>query len=73
MDDIFLRYCDMPCSIRAYTYINSDGSYTIVINSKLSTEMRLTAYQHEMHHIKSRDYDKKCSVGIIEINAHGTY
>lgn len=70
MDDIYTRYINLPCSIRAYAVQSPDGSYTIVINSRLSHEMQLAAYAHEFRHIQDRDFDKDCSVDTIEYNAH---
>lgn len=63
-------YIDMPGAIKAYTACNADGTFTIVLNSRLTHEQHLISYQHELEHIKSGDYDKKCSVDLIEINAH---
>ena len=63
-------YADMPTTIKAYTEINSDNTYTIVLNSRLSREQHLLSYYHEMKHIENNDYDKKCDVNIIEFEAH---
>lgn len=63
-------YADMPTTIKAYTVINSDNTYTIVLNSRLSREQHLLSYYHEMKHIENNDYDKKCDVNIIEFQAH---
>lgn len=38
---------------------NEDGTYTILINSRLSHESRLETYKHAMHHINSNDFKKK--------------
>ncbi len=63
-------YADMPTTIKAYTVINSDNTYTIVLNSRLNREQHLLSYYHEMKHIENNDYDKKCDVNIIEFEAH---
>ncbi len=38
---------------------NEDGSYTILINARLSYERQLQAYEHAMKHINSNDFEKK--------------
>lgn len=69
MDNIRTVFIDMPTTIKAYTILKDDF-YTIVINSSLSYEMQEEAYNHELRHILNGDFDRKCSVGLIEINAH---
>lgn len=50
---------------------NEDGSYTILINARLSHEGQLQAYAHAMKHINSNDFQKE-DVQKIEIVAHST-
>lgn len=69
-DDVNILYTDMPPTIKAYTVSNPDCTYTIVLNSRLSREQHLISYYHEMAHIKNGDYERKCSVDLIEVNAH---
>ena len=68
--DVNVILTDMPASIPAYSVANPDLSYTIVLNSRLSYERQLMAYHHEMEHIENGDFEKKCSVDIIECYAH---
>lgn len=70
LKEVFTRYANMPSSIRAYTVLNSDDSYTIILNSRLSREQHLLSYYHEMRHIEDGDYEKHCSVDLIELMAH---
>lgn len=49
---------------------NSDGSYTILINARLSYGSQLKAYEHAMRHIHNNDFEK-ASVQAIEYVAHG--
>ena len=37
---------------------NEDGSYTILINSRLSYDSQLKAYEHAMRHINNNDFEK---------------
>lgn len=70
MDNIFIRYCNMPCTIHSYVKLNADDTYTIIINERLCYEMQEEAKEHEIKHIVNGDYEKKPDVGMIEIIAH---
>lgn len=48
---------------------NEDGSYTILINARLSDEGRLMAYEHALKHIREDDFQKE-NVQDIESSAH---
>ena len=48
---------------------NSDDSYTIFIDAKLSTEKQHKVFLHEMQHIKENDFEKS-NVQEIEMRAH---
>ena len=48
---------------------NEDGSYTILINAKLSQDGQLKAYQHALKHINNEDFEKP-DVQDIEFKAH---
>lgn len=50
---------------------NEDGSYTILINARLSHEGQLQAYEHAMKHINNDDFRKE-DVQKIEAVAHGS-
>lgn len=49
---------------------NEDGSYTILINARLSSESQVRAYEHAMSHIENCDFEKD-DVQLIEAQAHG--
>lgn len=48
---------------------NEDGSYTILINAKLSDQGRISAYEHALRHIENEDFEKEY-VQEIESSAH---
>lgn len=48
---------------------NEDGSYTVLINAKLSQDGQLKAYQHALNHIDNGDFEKS-DVQSIEFQAH---
>lgn len=68
--DVNVVLADLPSRISAYTVANPDFSYTVVLNSRLNHERQMLAYVHEMDHIKNGDYDRRCSVDLIECYAH---
>jgi hypothetical protein len=70
MDNVFVRYIELPATIHSFVVANKDLTYTIVLNSRLSHEQNLISYQHELDHILHGDYEKKCSADFIEINSH---
>ena len=49
---------------------NEDGSYTVLINAKLSQDGQLKAYQHALNHIDNGDFEKS-DVQNIELQTHG--
>lgn len=49
--------------------LNEDGSYTILINARLSYDGQLRAYEHAMRHIRESDFAKD-NVQAIETQAH---
>lgn len=69
--DVNVILWNFPNNGREMVVPNEDGSYTILINSKLSDEGRLHAYEHAMKHITDNDFEKD-NVQIIEAAAHST-
>ena len=67
--DSYVRFADMPTSIHALICQNSDGTYTIVINSRIGSAAQLEAYLHELEHINNNDFEKT-DVQSIEMKAH---
>lgn len=49
--------------------VNEDGSYTILINARLSYSAQLKAYEHGMKHICGDDFQKE-NVQQIEYETH---
>lgn len=69
MEDINVQVLDMDTMIPEQLIKNSDDSYTIFINARLSQEAQLKAYQHALNHIKNDDFEKY-DVQDIESQAH---
>lgn len=68
MEDYYIRYADMPPSVKAYTVLQ-DGFYTIVLNSRLCREMNVMSFEHEINHINKDDFIKD-DVSKIESETH---
>lgn len=70
LEDIYVRLADMPAALYGFTRENSDGSYTVIVNSRLSPERRLKTYRHELRHIKGLDFEKEYDADSLEKIAH---
>lgn len=68
--EIHTVLADMPCTVKSYVVSNADMSFTIVLNSALSYEQNQKSYLHECAHIINGGHNKKCTVDIIELEAH---
>ena len=71
MPDVNVFLVDFRVPGREMVVPNEDGSYTILINAKLSQDGQIMAYQHAMNHISGGDFEKS-DVQIIEATAHGS-
>lgn len=60
---------DLPTTIRGFTKKTEDD-YTIVINARMSENIRLRTYQHELEHIERGDLDSLDDIDRIEKELH---
>lgn len=67
--DVNVVLLDFPNPGKEMVFENEDGSYTILINAKLSIDGRMSAYKHAMKHIDNNDFQKD-NVQTIEAVAH---
>lgn len=63
------KIIDFPVKGNEMVMPNEDGSYTILINARLSQIGRMKAYEHAIKHILSDDFEKY-DIQEIEANAH---
>ncbi len=68
MINVFFK--DMPSRIKAVHTKNDDGSYSIFLNSRLSKEVQLSGYVHEICHIDKEDIDSVDDIDTLEFYAH---
>lgn len=61
---IGVYFMDMDTAIEEEVHPNEDASFTIIINSRLSWERQMIAYQHALSHIMNKDFDKECADNI---------
>lgn len=63
---------DMPTKAKEVVSPNPDGTYTILINGKLSQKDQVDAFWHAVRHIDSNDFERVETLGIqkIEMQAH---
>ncbi|MSV24195.1 hypothetical protein FYJ78_03140 [Selenomonas sp. WCA-380-WT-3B 3/] len=67
---IVTRFMDLPCSIKAFSRSNADGSYTVIINACLCREQQEESYRHEVEHILNQDFTAPDSADHIESYRH---
>lgn len=68
--DVNVVLINFPNSRKEMVVPNEDGTYTILINAKLSHDSQLKAYAHAMKHIINNDFEKD-NTQSIEAVAHG--
>lgn len=56
---------NLPYDCRGYVTTNADGDYTVVLNARMSYDMNVQTYVHELKHIYYDDF-KDGNVGDIE-------
>lgn len=69
MEDINVQVLDMDPKVPEQLVRNSDDTYTIFLNARLSKESHVKSYFHALRHIKDQDFAKD-DVQDIEHFAH---
>ena len=67
-------YCvelvDLPCSIKGFVRHNSDGSDTIILNSRHTIETQRKTLEHELEHLEREDFYSGLVADQIERERH---
>ena len=74
MSEVKVIYCDLPPKVKGMLVktFDEEECYTVVLNSRLNYEQQLATYEHELKHIKAKDFDEvDKSVDEIEYIRHG--
>ena len=61
---------DLPCDCRGYVISDNEGNPCIVLNARMSHEMNVKSYEHELRHINNGDLYCNEDVNEIETNCH---
>lgn len=69
MEEINVQIMDMDVMVPEHLVKNSDDSYTIFLNARLSRDSQLKYYYHALKHIIGNDFCKE-NVQEIESEAH---
>ncbi len=68
--DYFIKIVDFPvCSCGGAILLNDDGTYTILLNSRLSRQQNEASFIHELNHIKNGDFHRDVPIKQIESEA----
>lgn len=67
--DVNIFLIDFKTPGKEMVVSNEDGTYTVLINAKLSQDEQLKAYQHALSHINNGDFEKT-DIQKIEFQAH---
>lgn len=73
MDKVNVIYADLPPRIKGMLVktFDEEECYTVVINSRLNIEQQREAYEHELKHMRAKDFDDTDkSVDEIEYVRH---
>lgn len=69
MEQIIIRYIDLPYRSKGYVRRDTEGDYNIYVNARLSYDTQQAAIQHEMTHIENGDFDNEQSITDAECRA----
>ena len=77
MDYIRVVLKDLPVTVRGFTVSDDFDFYTIYINSRLSNQMQIETYEHELSHINNGDFirmqslynDTSCDTDVNKIES----
>ena len=73
MNETRVIFCDLPPTVKGMLVRTFDGDecYTVVINSRLNLEQQRATYEHELKHMRVRDFDEvDKSADEIELIRH---
>ena len=69
MDEISCRIIELPPRVNAVTVVDENGDFNVYVNSRLSREEQVTAYDHERSHIIKNHFYRQKSVSQCEWEA----
>ena len=57
-EDIGVYFLNMDTAVEEQVNLNEDGSFSIFINARISSDRQMIAYQHALEHILKNDFGK---------------
>lgn len=69
IDNIYVYFVNMDTYIPEQIAKNRDGTYTILLNARLTYESNMQSYKHAVAHIVNGDFDEE-NADIIECKRH---
>lgn len=69
-EDINYILAPLPTTIRGFVHENDDGSYTVVLNDRLTREANVISAYHELEHVLHEDFSQDKDVDQIEAERH---
>lgn len=71
MDEVFVKVIDMDTMITEQIVLNMDGTFTILLNSRMTVEKMTEGYCHAIMHILNNDFDiTEVTADTIETKTH---
>lgn len=68
--DYFVKMVDFPvCSCGGLVRPNDDGTFTILLNSRLSWQQNMESIKHERNHILHDDFWRDVPIEVMEREA----
>lgn len=58
-EDIGVYFLNMDTAVHEEVHLNTDGSFSIFINARISHEQQMRAYHHAIKHIMENDFNKE--------------
>lgn len=68
--DYNVIYRDIPCDVGGMVHENEDGTYTVILNSRMTRERQEAAARHEIRHMNGNDFNSGMSADEIEMIRH---
>ena len=66
MNDIIVRYVDMPYCFKGYTLPDENGDYNVYINYNYPLETQQSTLYHELNHVDKDDFHSSEDIANIE-------
>ena len=71
MDNFMVIFDNLPFKVKGFTIHNANEDYyTIVLNSRMSSECQKRTFKHELSHITNCDFQLGIDVDFIKTIRH---